>query len=102
MLRRASGEIAFAIPFQCLARFADHRGAQRRFRRQIGEEIIRQIHQSADWGLMNAYFARPDGASRCSRFRIAYRHGRPASDITISSTNGPIFAKKPSTEYAAS
>ena len=38
------GQITLAVALERLARLANHRRAQRRLRRQIGQKIIRQVH----------------------------------------------------------
>ena len=71
-LRRGTRrEILLTIALQSLARLQDHLRRQRRFRRQVSEEVVRQNHFVADW---------TPAESGCSRRCTACRQGRPTSE----------------------
>ena len=73
LIRRPWHEVLFAIALQRHARLGEQRRRERCPGWQIGEKVIGQVHLRVA--------AAP--SSRCSRLRIACRHGNPSSDSKI-------------------
>ena len=86
-----TGQILFAISFQCFAGILQHRRRQCGFGGQVRQKIIRQVHGTVEGKSRMAVPGMGSGevVSIFSRFRMACRHGRPNRDSNTKTANIP-------------